>query len=71
MIVVSDTSSICYLLLINQIDILQSLYNGIIIPQSVANELKAFESPPVVKSWLAQPPNWYKYSKSNLLKTLN
>ena len=70
MIVVSDTSSICYLLLINQIDILQSLYNGIIIPQSVANELKAFESPPVVKSWLTQPPNWLQIQQIELTQDI-
>ena len=70
MIVVSDTSPICYLLLINQIDILQSLYDGIIIPQSVANELKAFESPPVVKSWLAQPPNWLQIQQIELTQDI-
>ena len=70
MIVVSDTSSICYLLLINQIDILQSLYDGIIIPQSVANELKAFESPPVVKSWLAQPSNWLQIQQIELTQDI-
>ncbi len=58
MIVVSDTSPICYLLLINQIDILQILYDSITIPQTVADELSASESLPVVKNWIAQPPNW-------------
>ena len=70
MIVVSDTSPICYLLLINQIDILQSLYDSVIIPQSVANELKAFESPPVVKSWLAQPPNWLQIQQIELTQDI-
>jgi hypothetical protein len=58
MIVVSDTSLICYLLLINQIEILQVLYNVVTIPQTVADELSASESPPVVKNWIAQPPKW-------------
>jgi predicted nucleic acid-binding protein len=58
MIVVSDTSPICYLLLINHINILQVLYNVVIIPQTVADELSAFESPSVVKNWIAQPPDW-------------
>jgi hypothetical protein len=57
MIVVSDTSPICYLLLIDQIDILQSLCNGVTIPQTVADELRASESPPVVKRWIAKPLN--------------
>ncbi|MHC5598410.1 MAG: hypothetical protein ACYTXC_21130 [Nostoc sp.] len=50
MIVVSDTSPVCYLLLINQIVILQRLYGCVIIPQALADELRASESPPVVKS---------------------
>ena len=58
MIVVSDTSPICYLLLIKRIDVLQVLYGVVIIPQTVADELSATESPPLVKNWIAQPPNW-------------
>ncbi|MFQ4146956.1 DUF3368 domain-containing protein [Chlorogloeopsis sp. ULAP02] len=58
MIVVSDTSPICYLLLINRIDVLKILYGVVIIPQTVADELIAPESPPVVKRWMAQSPDW-------------
>lgn len=58
MIVVSDTSPICYLLLIDQIDILPHLYNKVIIPSAVADELKASEAPPIVQNWINQPPNW-------------
>ena len=58
MIVISDTSAICYLLIINQIDILPALYTSIIIPQAVADELSSSESPHVVQSWISQPPNW-------------
>ena len=57
-IVVSDTSPICYLLLINRIDILPILYKSVIIPKTVAAELGASDSPYVVKSWIAQPPSW-------------
>jgi predicted nucleic acid-binding protein len=46
MIVVSDTSPICYLLLIDRISILQGLYDVVVIPQAVADELNASESPP-------------------------
>ncbi|WP_276751566.1 hypothetical protein [Chlorogloeopsis fritschii] len=46
MIVVCDTSPICYLLLINRIDVLKILYGVVIIPQTVADELIAPESPP-------------------------
>ena len=39
MIVVSDTSPICYLLLIDQIMILQELYELVVIPEAVADEV--------------------------------
>jgi predicted nucleic acid-binding protein len=58
MIVVSDTSPICYLLLIDQIGILQTLFGTVTIPQMVADELRALESPSVVKNWIVHPPNW-------------
>lgn len=65
MIVISDTSPICYLLLIDQINILQVLYEGVIIPQTVADELKAVESPMAVRDWMAQPPNWLQIQALN------
>lgn len=58
MIVVSDTSPICYLLLINQIDLLQALYQSVVIPKAVADELAASATASVVNIWISQPPNW-------------
>ncbi|NJL83987.1 MAG: DUF3368 domain-containing protein [Chloroflexaceae bacterium] len=69
MIVVSDTSPICYLLLINQIDILKALYNVVIIPQVVANELSAFESPSAVRNWIAHPPSWLQIHLTETLQS--
>ena len=66
MIIVSDTSPICYLLLINQIGILQSLYGSVTIPQAVADELKVSESPSIVKSWIVQPPSWLQIQSIKL-----
>lgn len=76
MIVISDTSGICYLLLLNQIEILPALYGVVMIPQTVANELSASEAPPVVQNWIAQPPNWLQIQtdetfQSSELKTLD
>lgn len=67
MIVVSDTSPICYLLLINQIEILQVLYNVVTIPQTVADELSASESPLRVKNWIAHPPDWLQIQANETL----
>ena len=60
MIVVSDTSPICYLLLISQIEVLRDLYQVVIIPQVVADELSDPETPALVRDWIAQPPTWLK-----------
>jgi predicted nucleic acid-binding protein len=58
MIVISDTSSICYLVLIDEIDLLQKLYGRVMIPQAVYEELTAFGSPAKVQYWIAQHPRW-------------
>ena len=70
MIVVSDTSPICYLLLINQIEILQVLYNVVTIPQTVADELSASESPPLVKNWITQRPNWLQIQAIETIQSI-
>lgn len=70
MIVVSDTSPICYLLLINQIAVLSTLYQTVIIPQGVANELSASASPAIVKSWIAQPPGWLEVRQTKSAQAL-
>ena len=58
MIVVCDTSPICYLLLIGEIQLLPQLYGKVLIPQVIQNELADERSPSVVKAWISQPPEW-------------
>ncbi len=60
MIVVCDTSPICYLLLLDQIELLRQLYDVVMIPQAVFDELRAVESPTVVQNWIMQPPEWLR-----------
>lgn len=66
-IVVSDTSSICYLLLIDQIDLLPQLYGNVTIPQAVSEELAAASSLAVLQNWIGQPPNWLEIRRVELL----
>lgn len=56
MIVVADTSPICYLLLIAEIDLLPRLYKQVLIPQVVQQELLHERSPQQVQTWIKQPP---------------
>jgi predicted nucleic acid-binding protein len=58
MIVIADTSPICYLLLIGQIDLLPRLYGQVVISTIVQAELAAAASPDIVRHWMAQPPIW-------------
>ena len=56
--VVSDTSPICYLLLIGEIELLPTLYDRIYIPKAVAAELRHPKAPSLVRSWMRTPPDW-------------
>lgn len=58
MIVISDTSPILYLLLIDQLELLPRLYSTIIIPDVVQAELQDPGAPAALQAWIASPPNW-------------
>jgi predicted nucleic acid-binding protein len=57
-IVVSDTSAICYLILIGEIDLLPALFGKILIPQRVRSELASPGAPEEVRAWIEAPPEW-------------
>ncbi len=58
MIIISDTSPINYLLLIGQIDLLPSLFEQIIIPEVVRDEMLSPDAPLSLQQWIANPPFW-------------
>jgi predicted nucleic acid-binding protein len=58
MIVVSDTSPINYLLLIDQIDLFPRLFRQIIIPDVVRGEMLDADAPAILQQWIANPPSW-------------
>ena len=58
MILVSDTSPLHYLLLIDQIDLLPQLFQQIIIPDVVRDELLVPSTPLVIQQWIANSPPW-------------
>ena len=55
-IVIADTSPINYLIQISQIDILPALFEKIILPSVVRDELT--DAPTLVRHWIAAPPPW-------------
>ena len=58
MIAVSDTSPICYLILIEQSDLLHQLFDQLALPRTVLAELLHEDAPQTVRAWAARPPPW-------------
>jgi predicted nucleic acid-binding protein len=58
MIVVSDTSPLNYLVLIEQVQVLPVLFGRVIVPPAVMAELQHAGAPDVVRAWAASPPPW-------------
>ena len=57
-VVVADTGPLNYLLLIDAIDLLPKLFDRIIIPVAVYDELADDGTPATVRAWIAQIPPW-------------
>ena len=60
MIVVSDTSPLNYLVLIELQDVLPKLFGRIVIPGAVQRELRSPAAPDAIKRFLATAPDWLK-----------
>jgi predicted nucleic acid-binding protein len=58
MIVVADSGPIHYLVLIDDIDVLQPLFTRVLIPEAVRAEIMRPRTPPSVHAWIAHPPAW-------------
>ena len=58
MIVIADSTPLNYLILIHQVDLLPQLFDRILIPPAVFEELQQQETPDVVRRWIASPPSW-------------
>jgi predicted nucleic acid-binding protein len=58
MIVISDTSPLNYLVLTDLVRILPALFQRVLIPQAVFDELRSPQAPDEVKQWIAAAPDW-------------
>jgi predicted nucleic acid-binding protein len=58
MVAVSDTSPICYLVLIGEIEILSKLFHQVQVPQAVLAELRHEDAPESVRDWASNLPIW-------------
>jgi predicted nucleic acid-binding protein len=57
-VVVTDTSPINYLVLTNEIELLPRLFERVILPSVVEDELSSMGAPAAVRAWIATPPSW-------------
>lgn len=57
-LVIADTGPISYLILTEYIDLLPALFDRVILPAIVRDELKHRKAPPAVQRWIASPPSW-------------
>jgi predicted nucleic acid-binding protein len=57
-VVVADATPLHYLILIGAIQVLPRLFERIHVPVEVREELLCEATPPFVRSWMQQPPQW-------------
>jgi predicted nucleic acid-binding protein len=58
MLVIADTSPLHYLVLIEHTAILPTLFEHVLIPPAVAEELQRPRTPAAVRAWMESPPAW-------------
>ena len=58
MIVIADATPLNYLVLIGHSDVLPRLFDQVLIPSAVMNELTRPRTPEIVRAWIAAPPAW-------------
>lgn len=65
--IVSNTSPICYLYLINQIEVLPSLFGEVHIPDAVYDELRDENAPLNLRRWIKEYPAWINIHTASIL----
>jgi predicted nucleic acid-binding protein len=58
MIVVSDTTPLNYLVLIDAVEVLPKLFEQVFVPSTVIRELADSRAPAAVRQWGQSPPAW-------------
>jgi len=66
MITVSNTTPLRYLIEIEKVHILETLFGRVFIPEKVAEELLRPKTPQKVKDWMQSRPTWLEVKKADL-----
>ena len=61
-VVIADAGPLHYLVLIGCSTILPTLFEKILVPTLVRNELAHREAPEIVRAWIENPPGWLEVS---------
>jgi predicted nucleic acid-binding protein len=67
-IIVSDTSPLNYLVLIEAVEILPRLFGSVYAPEAVIRELKHPRSPQAVRDWVTSLPEWIIVSEPSRIE---
>src|ERR1017187_3902510 len=59
-ILVADAGPLHYLVLVDCAGILGNLFDQILVPGAVRDELLQLNAPEIVKAWIRRPPSWLK-----------
>jgi predicted nucleic acid-binding protein len=68
-LVIADTGPVNYLLLIGHIEILPALFEKVILPSAVKDELVNPDTPLLVRNWIAAAPLWVEVRHTTSLLT--
>lgn len=66
-IVVADAGPVNYLIQIEQINLLPTLFRAVYIPEKVWNELRHDKAAPIVRQWMLAPPSWVEIAEVDSL----
>jgi predicted nucleic acid-binding protein len=69
-VVIADTGPINYLLLIGQVELLPKLFEKVVLPSAVKDELSDPETPAAVRNWIAVPPQWLEIRHARDLRAV-
>jgi predicted nucleic acid-binding protein len=69
MMAVADTSPLCYLVLIDEVDLLRQLFSQVVVPPAVIAELLHEDAPEAVRSWAANLPSWVSVQENPIRNT--
>ena len=64
MIAVADTSPVCYLILIGEIELLPRLFSQVLLPEAVVLELLHHDAPGEVRGWASNLPPWVRIEET-------